>query len=297
MSDEQGGQHDVSRKGPVTRLRAVAHWSARAPRTVVVLGIVALVLLALVVLPGYYAIQPSFLARHADVGTQYASWSASTHRDVACQSCHVPPSLTAQAFYSASMLGEFYLSFISPGRTLSLFTPPPNDACRNCHPGLVTDSPKGDLIIPHQAHVEVLKMRCVQCHAYLVHEKSPEGRHTPPMAACLKCHDGKQAKSACVTCHTAKAAPDSHAAADWLVVHAERQQGADCASCHGWTKYWCADCHSRRPPSHTAEWRTTHPVAVRTRRTCEACHAADFCIRCHGEVPSLNFDPALKLVK
>jgi hypothetical protein len=118
------------------------------------------------------------------------------------------------------------------------------------------------------------------------------------MAACLTCHDGKTAKSTCEACHTKKAAPVNHNAADWLVVHAQKQGELDCKSCHAWKTDWCADCHGRRPPSHTATWRTTgHIEAVKTHRNCETCHAASFCITCHGDVPQLNFNPAITLVK
>lgn len=286
MSDEQGGQRDA--KGP---------GGPRTRRPAVRLGIAALVIAVLVIVPGYYALQPGFLMRYADLSAPVETWSASTHADFTCQSCHVPPALTSQAAYSARMLGEFYLSLVSPGRRLDVFVPPTSASCEHCHVELVTTSPKGDLIIPHRAHVDVLRLPCVKCHAFLVHEKSPEGKHTPPMAACLTCHDGTQAKSSCVTCHTAKAAPDSHKAADWLVVHPAQQQTGDCATCHGWTKDWCADCHARRPPSHTTKWRSTHALAVKVSRNCENCHTADFCVRCHGDVPRLNYDPAIKLVQ
>jgi len=266
-------------------------------RTYKRLGIVALALIVVAVIPGYFALRPSFLTHYANLRVAHTTWSTSTHKDVACQQCHVPPTVVAQTSYAARMLGQFYLSLVMPSKLIATFDKPTNAACQDCHVELVKAAPKGDLLIPHQAHVGVLKLECIRCHAYLVHEKSPEGKHTPPMAACLKCHDGVQAKNACVTCHTAKAAPDSHKAADWVIVHPQKQAGVDCAKCHGWTKDWCADCHSRRPPSHTAEWRTAHATAVKVRRNCESCHVASDCIRCHGDVPQLNFDPAVTLAK
>ena len=75
------------------------------------------------------------------------------------------------------------------------------------------------------------------------------------------------------------------------------QAKLNCVPCHGWTTNWCADCHSRRPRDHTADWRKTHGQAVAAHRNCEACHTADFCIKCHGAVPQQNFNPALKLVQ
>jgi hypothetical protein len=140
-------------------------------------------------------------------------------------------------------------------------------------------------------------MDCVECHGYLVHEKSATGKNTPTMAACLRCHDGDTAKNACTACHTEKAAPDSHKAASWTIVHAEQGKDPQCVKCHAWTKNWCVDCHSRRPRSHGGNWRATHGDRAVKQRSCEACHKASFCIRCHGEVPQANFDPALKLVE
>lgn len=117
------------------------------------------------------------------------------------------------------------------------------------------------------------------------------------MAGCLTCHNGKTAKAECSACHTNKDIPANHRALDWIVIHPQMQAQVDCAKCHKWTVNWCSQCHSKRPRSHTADWRTIHPAAVKAHRNCEACHVSAFCIRCHGDVPALNLDPNLKLVK
>jgi hypothetical protein len=265
-------------------------------RSLLIAGSVALALLVFVVLPGYFAVQPSFMARFPYLSVEYTTWSQSVHKDVPCQRCHVAPGLVDQAGYDVRMLGAFYVSFVSPNSRLSEFATPTIAACEACHANLVTTSPAGDLKIPHRAHVDVLQVPCARCHQYLVHQLSPEGKHTPTMATCLVCHDGKQAKNACSTCHTAKAAPASHAAADWVVIHPTMTATIDCAKCHGWTTNWCSDCHARLPASHTPDWRTTHGLAVKAHRNCEVCHTGSFCINCHGDVPQLNFDPNLKLV-
>jgi hypothetical protein len=268
----------------------------RSRRRLLWAGVALLLLVVLVLIPGLYASQPGFVTRYPALSAQYKAWSTSKHKDVACESCHAQPTFLGRAGYSAWMLGEFYRSVFSSAATPGVFAAPTNASCQVCHAKLVTTSPTGDLIIPHKAHVDVLKMQCVTCHRYLVHELSPKGTHTPPMAACLTCHNGVQAKNACVTCHTAKAAPETHKAANWLVIHPAQAVGGNCPTCHAWTKNWCADCHSRRPPSHVATWRTTHPAAVKTHRDCEVCHTGPFCIRCHGVVPQLDFNPAVTLV-
>lgn len=251
----------------------------------------------LVMLPGYLASRPSFFSRYPALSDKYGPWSKSTHLEAGCEGCHVPPGTISRAGYRVRMVGEFYLSTVSAKRTPDLFSTPTNEACLACHNDLRTVSPEGDLQIPHRAHVNVLKMKCVQCHDFLVHEKSPEGKHTPPMAGCMKCHNGDTAKNSCSACHTQKDAPDSHRTGAWLVEHGTTPADERCQKCHKWADDWCADCHSQRPASHGANWRDVHGEAVKKHRSCEACHDGDFCVKCHGEVPGLNLRADLKMVR
>ena len=258
---------------------------------------VVLAVIVFIVIPGYIASQPQFFQRYSTTHEAYTTWSKSLHAEVACQNCHVSPDWLSQAVYSLRMPGEFYLSFIAPGRQPGLFATPTNEACGSCHTDLRKVSPSGDLNIPHRAHVTVLKLQCVQCHKYLVHAKNPQGTDKPTMAGCLLCHNGRVAKNSCSACHTQKALPASHQAADWVVIHSQMQKKIDCTKCHAWTKDWCAQCHATRPRSHTKTWRTDHGAAVAKHRNCEVCHQAAFCIRCHGILPKLNYDPNLKPVQ
>lgn len=272
---------------PLTRPKA-----HHVRRLAIAAGIVAAVLLA-----GYVGGLPAFAGRVPVLAASYRTWSGSTHAEVGCSACHARPGNLSQASFRAVVLGESAASLVDSSKGRSAFFSPSNEACLVCHSDLRTVSPKGDLQIPHRAHVTVLEMRCVECHAYLVHDKSPEGKHVPPMAACLKCHDGDTAKDDCGACHTAKAAPETHRTADWLVVHGQASLGQDCDRCHKWASRWCADCHSQRPKSHGNDWRQVHGARVAEHRNCEACHAGSFCTKCHGTVPQLKFDPALRLVE
>lgn len=266
-------------------------------RALIGAGIALAVIVVLVVVPGYLATRPSYFSRFPESGSRYTSWSVSTHAEAGCEECHVSPRVLDQAGYRIRMVGEFYRGLLPGAPQPSVFSTPTNDACLSCHSDPRTISPKGDLRIPHRAHVSILKMKCVQCHDFLVHEKSPEGKHTPPMSGCLRCHNGDTAKDGCATCHTDKATPATHRAKDWVVVHGAKAVDAVCEKCHKWAANWCADCHSHRPRSHVSDWRATHGERVEEHRNCEACHAGPFCVRCHGEVPQLRFDPALKLVR
>lgn len=295
----RGEGHDVNERAEQNRLarmlsRLVAFGSGKR-KWLVRVGIPAAVLAVLVGVPGFIASQPGFLGRYARLDGVYGTWERSVHAKVPCQRCHVRPDVRSQLTYDLRMAGEFYLSLAMPGREPDLYGEPPNEACQSCHMDMRTVSPKGDLNIPHRAHVSVLRMKCVDCHDYLVHKATPAGKHTPPMAGCLKCHDGRRAKNACSACHTEKSEPLTHRTAEWLVVHPEKAN-AECNTCHAWTQKWCADCHAKRPRSHGTDWRSKHRLRIDERRNCEACHVGEFCVRCHGEVPSRNANAALKLV-
>lgn len=249
------------------------------------------------VLPWYVATQPRFMARFPNTQKYHATWADSTHAEITCQSCHVPPSIISQTRFNLMMLKEFYLSIVVPGLKTATLSKPTNAACEQCHYAIRTVSPSGDLKIPHRAHVAVLRLKCVFCHKYAVHFKNPEGTHTPRMATCLKCHDGKKAKNACGTCHKRKSFPLNHRKPSWLVIHPKMRAKIDCRRCHGWTRRWCRECHSRQPRSHEGLWRSLHRYKVAVRRNCEACHKGRFCVRCHGEVPALNLKSAPKYVE
>ena len=153
---------------------------------------------------GLPRVAAGFFGRVPSLSKKYETWSTSTHVEAGCEGCHVPPNAVARTTYRVRMVGEFYLSLVFRSREPKVFGTPTNEACLACHNDLRTVSPKGDLQIPHRAHVTVLKMKCVECHNYVVHEKSPEGKNTPPMAGCLRCHDGDTAKNGCTVCHTAE---------------------------------------------------------------------------------------------
>lgn len=288
------------------RARAGAASTVAFVRRHWILSITAALLLVFVIAPGLSAAQPEFYRRFTNLSGYYDSWSRSHHSRVPCQDCHVPPSTTSQASYHVRATGEIYLSLLPLSREPSLLTTPTIEACDACHIDLREVSPSGDLNIPHKAHVEKLKINCAVCHdRMLVHASDETTETSPRMGGCLTCHDGEKAKDDCEACHREKDQPKSHEAKDWLVVHSkplDAKAEAECKGCHAWSEKWCTECHIRRPRSHgspadPSKWRKEHAEAIRVNRNCEACHEGTFCDPCHGEVPQLNFDPALELVK
>ncbi len=236
-----------------------------------------------------YAIvsQPVFLKGFSWTESYYDSWYSSTHAQVECVRCHARPQREDRAvFYIQRGLELYIRPVLRLSRPFS-WDKPTNEACIVCHAPTRRASPSGDLLIPHKAHVEVLKMDCIDCHLYVVHRKNPEGKHTPRMQTCLTCHNGKKASNECKDCHKKKSYPVSHRSEEWLVAHPQESEknNDECVKCHAWVKDFCKDCHGRKPVSHAGRWRTLHPAKVESNRNCSTCHKDKFCVRCHGEVP------------
>ena len=107
MPDSSDMKDERPRGGRIGRAWRMENVSNRRVRTLVRLGVVALVLVVLVVIPGYIALQPSFVQRYSNLSPEYKTWSTSVHANVPCQRCHVSPQPVDQAMFAAKMVGEF----------------------------------------------------------------------------------------------------------------------------------------------------------------------------------------------
>ncbi len=267
------------------KLKKINRQNIKKHRRLFIFLAILLGLLLLAGIPFYLTSLPSYYKRYTDIVPYYRTWQTSTHAEVNCIQCHVKPTRNQLVVFRTRMIGEFYLGFIINSKNSRILNKPANIACLECHSGSRTASPSGDLLIPHKAHIDVLKMNCNDCHSWVVHMKNPEGNHRPRMVACLECHDGERATNKCEDCHKRKSFPVSHKAKDWLVIHSEKSKEIDCKECHGWVPDYCKDCHQRKPVSHAGRWRTFHKLKVAENRNCEVCHQDSFCVKCHGEVP------------
>jgi hypothetical protein len=194
------------------------------------------------------------------------------------------PGLGGFLSFAAQSVPAFYSQVLQGPNDTNLLGAPDRTGCQKCHTSYRSVAPSGDLLIPHRAHVEVLKMECVTCHQDLVHSINRHGFNRPEMEGCLElCHDGETASNACIDCHTRKHTPETHAQADWLQVHGDAAQSQDCGSCHDWTPGYCAECHEKRPASHVGNWKSGHAESARLRGDgCTVCHGGEgFCNECH----------------
>ncbi len=247
--------------------------------------IVAAVLAVVValVLPVVSMLQPGYYKRYPALGERMNHWATSTHSRISCAACHVDPGVKGYLSFSARAIPAFYSQLFGGPDAENLLKPPDRAACQKCHTSYRSVAPSGDLLIPHRAHVEVLKIECVQCHKNLVHSLNSRGFNRPEMEGCLaQCHDGDKASNECSDCHTKKQVPESHKSADWLQIHGSKAESEECGTCHDWTPQYCAECHAKRPASHVGNWKTAHGPSAKLRGDgCLVCHEQKFCKECH----------------
>lgn len=244
-----------------------------------ILGFVAIAACVLL-LPLYFAFQPSFCRSCHTMQAHYESWRKSTHANQGCIDCHTEPGGLNKILFALNTYSPIYAFHESkPGSVEK-----PEDAtCLRCHTADRIISGSGIVMIPHKLHVVNQKIKCVDCHEYLVHYPNPKGRNTPSMENCLKsCHKEKAEIDACTICHPKKATPKSHSEPDWKSTHPERfkQDNYICTGCHT----DCNRCHTIRPENHTVKWKYSEhgqQAEVISSKVCGTCHDNDFCGTCH----------------
>ncbi|MBI5231459.1 MAG: hypothetical protein HY876_04755 [Coriobacteriales bacterium] len=244
---------------------------------------VAIAFLVLLALP-LSTLHADYYKRYPQLGTRMQNWRTSTHARFSCGSCHIEPGLRGFLYRGTRTIPAFYSQILQGPRQTNLFDVPGRNACQKCHTSYRQVSASGDLLIPHRAHVEVLKVNCADCHKELVHARNEKGFNRPRMTMCLsRCHDGKQATTACTKCHTRKHVPSNHRRKDWLETHSTLTDSVDCGECHGWSPDFCGQCHSKRPRSHSGNWKKAHQFRAKKRgdKGCLTCHEERFCKRCH----------------
>ncbi len=247
-----------------------------------VFGLV-LVVVVLLVLPVVSMLQPNYYRRYPALGQRMDHWATSTHSKISCAECHVEPGARGFLTFAAESVPAFYSQLLSGPDNTNLLKAPSRAACQKCHTSYRRVAPSGDLLIPHRAHVETLKIECAACHKDMVHSLNRRGFNRPEMEGCLEqCHDGDQASNECLDCHTRKETPATHSQGDWLEIHGDNAS-EECGTCHDWTPDYCAKCHENRPPSHVGNWKAEHgPLANERGDGCLVCHGGEkFCKECH----------------
>jgi nitrate/TMAO reductase-like tetraheme cytochrome c subunit len=240
----------------------------------------------------------------------YDSWETSSHSDIACVDCHIPPGMTAELrkkFEALSMVARYFTATYGTNPWAEVA----DESCLQCHDRRLLSGTEvfGEVLFDHGPHLTELRrgkrLQCTSCHSQIV-----QGSHIAVTATvCILCHfkgeEPGQGTAECTLCHQDL---DRWVEADGLEFdHGEVTRfGMACNSCHippspdagGVPRERCVTCHNERARLDEYENRdllhTTHVTEHKVE--CTNCHLeiehvrpkhqeieqASECAACHG---------------
>ncbi len=237
----------------------------KAIKTSLFLCTLLFILLSLALLR--FSESPTFCGLCHQMEVYMESWRASSHRHVACTSCHYEPGLLNHLkgkWVDGQVSLAYFLSGKRPAKPHAEIS---DAAClqKGCHKieDLQKDMVYKNVSFSHGKHLEELrrgmKLRCTSCHAQLV-----QGEH-------LTVHETN-----CFICHYYRAGPKGE---------------EDCISCAVGS---CVSCHVEpKGDINIKGWRFNHRKYIARGVECERCHVnvvqgdghipEGKCVQCHSE--------------
>lgn len=245
----------------------------------------------------------------------YQSWVTSSHDEVRCVDCHIPPGVTAEfrkKYEALSMVIRYFTGTYSTNP----WTEIEDASCLRCHERrlLVAQELYQGILFDHAPHLTQMrrgkKLRCTSCHSQIV-----QGSHIAVTGStCILCHfkDEQlgQGTARCTLCHQVPREVVERGTLRFD--HADVVRFAmDCTGCHGDSvrgdgdvpRERCLTCHNE--PARLSELDNVdllHREHVTEHKVeCMNCHleiqhgllaehdeAAPECNRCHEEGHSLQ---------
>jgi hypothetical protein len=216
--------------------------------------------------------------------------ATTAHKSVACWRCH-GAGADSYVQLRTRELGDMWPRFVATLGSASVSGAGDGMAdagCLRCHADVADRTvTAGGLRMRHSSCVGP-GQACIDCHAGVGHGKATRSVRAASMDGCVTCHDGEKARAACDLCHAAKLPVERLAKGPWAVTHGPQWRIthglgnlATCRSCHA--ADYCVRCHGISLP-HPAGFPRTHGKAAQAKRDqCVKCHdATTFCEACHG---------------
>ncbi len=300
LPDEQAPAPPPGDRGQQQRTRGLV----LALRTAIVVALIALVLVGI----DYATSVPELCGSCHAMKARAASWAESTHTEVACVSCHQPPTewyaLPQRLFSRARLLGRdigWQISGRAEESTEQVsggVGSVSSDNCLECHDPNRQATSGFRILIDHAEHAE-RNETCLSCHVNTAHPEPTRGTPLSLMDRCFACHgtaEQPDASAECDVCHPKdyELVPTSHEPANWKREGHGRLATRDpgqCELCHKTT--FCTDCHGLEMP-HPSGWAQGEPAthslsAEQDREVCGRCHLErpDLCSMCHHQ----DWDP------
>ena len=232
---------------------------------------------------------PAFCGTCHVMAPYYESWEMSSHANIACVDCHIPPGITAELrkkYEALSMVARYFTATYGTNP----WTEVEDGACLECHERRLLAGREvfGDVLFDHGPHLTELrrgmKLQCTSCHSQIV-----QGSHISVTATtCTLCHFKNQPPAAgtaeCTMCHET---PTTTVDGEGLQFdHGDVERfGMACESCHtppppdsgGVPRERCVTCHN--DPARLAEYASTDLL----HRTHVSEHKVE-CTHCHLEI-------------
>ncbi len=154
---------------------------------------------------------PQFCSSCHEMTPEVATWQVSSHSKVSCVACHIEPGVKSLVTHKISALTQLYKHIT---RTVPdpIVMPHPikNEACIECHSMARKVTTSGDILIPHDKHLEQ-GIACVACHAGVAHgfvaERGLNGKKdystwtTEKAEKVMNFDETKLAMEVCMNCH------------------------------------------------------------------------------------------------
>ncbi len=262
--------------------------------------------------------RPAFCGSCHIMKPYYESWKHSSHKNIACVECHIPPGVTAELrkkYEALSMVARYFTGTYGTNP----WTEIDDASCLRCHERRLLSGKElfGEVLFDHTAHLSAMRrgktLRCTSCHSQIV-----QGSHIAvTVSTCILCHfKGQQAGTGTARCTLCHQVPDKVIRKGTLTFnHADVQRyGMECTWCHARPegsgdgpvpRERCVTCHNEA--SRLEKYEDTpllHRMHVTEHKVdCMDCHleiehvgparievAATGCGTCHsaGHTPQLS---------
>jgi len=180
--------------------------------------------------------RPAFCGSCHIMNPYYESWKQSSHKNIACVECHIPPGMTAELrkkYEALSMVARYFTGTYGTNP----WTEIDDASCLRCHERRLLSGRElfGDVLFDHAAHLSAMRrgkrLRCTSCHSQIV-----QGSHIAvTVSTCVLCHfKGQQAGTGTARCTLCHQIPDKIIRKGTLTFnHADVQRyGMECTWCH-----------------------------------------------------------------
>ena len=185
------------------RLRlANSNWRLGGFLTLILVGFGLLMTLLMVQVSS----RPQFCGSCHVMAPYYASWTTSTHKEVACVQCHIPPGIHSEIEKKKEAI-SMVVSYFTGTYGTNPWAEIDDAACLQCHQRRLLSGREvfKDILFDHGPHLTELrrekKLRCTSCHSQIV-----QGSHiSVTTSTCILCHFKAQpagsGSARCTLCH------------------------------------------------------------------------------------------------